>query len=64
MAKNVQPEVESAKAALEEWKKSWYGTTIGGDGGTGENGPEIDVESMKIVLDEFGPRLIELATLV
>lgn len=61
MAKNVQPEAESAKAALEEWKKSWYRATFGGDEGTGEKDTEMDVEAVKKVLDEFGPKFIELA---
>jgi hypothetical protein len=61
VAKNVQPEAESAKAALEEWKKSWSRATFGGDEGTGEKDPEMDVEAVKKVLDEFGPKLIELA---
>jgi hypothetical protein len=61
VAKNVQPEAESAIAALEEWKKSWSRATFGGDEGTGEKDPEMDVEAVKKVLDEFGPKLIELA---
>lgn len=62
VAKNVQPEAESAKTALEEWKKTWYRATFGGDEGTGEAEPEIDVESANAVLEEFGPRIIQLAT--
>jgi hypothetical protein len=62
VAKNIQPEVESAKAALEEWKKSWSRATFGGNGGTGEEDPEMDADTVKEVLDNFGPKLIELAT--
>ncbi|TVY90132.1 hypothetical protein LAWI1_G003994 [Lachnellula willkommii] len=58
VANNVQPEAESAIAALEEWKKSWSRATFGGDEGTGERDPEMDVEAVKKVLDEFGPKLI------
>ena len=61
MAKNVQPEAGSANAALEEWKKSWSRATFGGDEGTGEKDPEMDIEAVKKVLDEFDPKLIELA---
>jgi hypothetical protein len=61
VAKNVQPDLESANMALEEWKKSLYCTTFGGDKGTGEMGPEMDIETAKITLDEFGPTLIRLA---
>jgi hypothetical protein len=61
VATNVQPEAESAKAALQEWKKSWYCATFGGDKeGAGEKDIEMDVEAVKKVLDEFGPKLIEL----
>jgi hypothetical protein len=62
VAKNVQPEADSAKAALEEWKKSWSRATFGGDEGTGEKDPEMDVEGVRKILDDFGPKLIELAT--
>jgi len=63
VAKNVQPDVDSAKAALEDWKKSWSRATFGGPEGTGEREPEIDVQEVTKVLDEFGPKLIKLATL-
>lgn len=62
VAKNVQPEVESAKTALEEWKKIWYRATFGGDEGTGEMKPELDEETANRVLNESGPRIIQLAT--
>jgi hypothetical protein len=61
VAKNVQPEAESANAALEEWKKSWSRATFSGNKGTGEKDPEMDIEAVKKVLDKFGPKLIELA---
>ncbi|CZT13822.1 uncharacterized protein RAG0_17314 [Rhynchosporium agropyri] len=61
VAKNVQPEAESANAALEQWKQSWSRATFGGDEGTGEKDPEMEVEAVEKVLDEFGPKLIELA---
>ncbi|PVI00746.1 hypothetical protein DM02DRAFT_642232 [Periconia macrospinosa] len=62
VAKNVQPDAETAKAALVEWKKIWYRTTFGGDEGTGEKVSEINDQAVTTVLNEFGPRLIELAT--
>jgi hypothetical protein len=61
VAKNVQPEVENAKAALKEWKKSWFRATFGGDG-IGEKDLEMDFEAVKGVLEDFGPKLVELAT--
>ncbi|KAE9967586.1 hypothetical protein EG327_011384 [Venturia inaequalis] len=62
VAKNVQPESETAKAALKEWKQSWIRSTFGGESGTGEKDPETGVEDVQKVLDEFGTKLIELAT--
>jgi 23S rRNA U2552 (ribose-2'-O)-methylase RlmE/FtsJ len=62
VAKDVQPEVESAKSALEEWKKSWSHATFGGNEGTGEDDLEMDAETVKTVLVEFGVKLIKLAT--
>jgi hypothetical protein len=64
VAKNIQPESEAAKAALEEWKQSWVRATFGGEQGTGEKDPEPDVEYVKKALDEFGPKLIKLAKTV
>lgn len=62
VAKNIQSEAESAKAALVEWKECWSRATFGGDEGLGEKEPQVDAETVKDVLDEFGPQLIELAT--
>ncbi|TVY45877.1 hypothetical protein LOCC1_G005042 [Lachnellula occidentalis] len=61
VAKDVQPEYESAISALEEWKKSWSHATFGGDEGTGEKDPEMDAEAVHKVLDDFGGNLLELA---
>ncbi|KAF2820813.1 hypothetical protein CC86DRAFT_459435 [Ophiobolus disseminans] len=62
VAKNVQPEAESAKTALQEWKESWARATFGGDAGTGEHDVDMDAEVVKELLEEFGPKLIGLAT--
>ena len=61
VAKNVQSKTESAKAALEEWRESWFRATFGGDEGTGERDPEMEVDAVKAVLNDFGSKLIELA---
>ncbi|QDS74423.1 hypothetical protein FKW77_006018 [Venturia effusa] len=62
VAKNVQSDCGTARAALEEWKQRWNRSTFGGDAGTGEKDPEADAEEVQNVLDGFGPRLIKLAT--
>ncbi|KAL5411299.1 hypothetical protein PMIN04_010310 [Paraphaeosphaeria minitans] len=62
VAKNVQPDVESAKAALDEWKKNWSRATFGDIGRTGENAREVDAETVQEIVGEFGQKLIELAT--
>jgi hypothetical protein len=61
VAKNVRPEAESARTALEAWKESWSRATFGGDDEKGERDPEIDDEVVEKLLEEFGPKLIELA---
>jgi hypothetical protein len=62
VAKNVNPQAESAKVALEEWKTSWSRATFGGNEGIGEKEPEVDMDTVIKMLDEFGPKLIGLAT--
>jgi len=62
VAKNIQPDVDSTKSALEDWKRSWFRATFGGPEGTGEREPEIDVQAVTKVMDEFGPKLVKLAT--
>lgn len=61
VAKNVQSETESAKAALEEWRESWFRATFSGDEGTGERDLEMEADAVKEVLNDFGPKLIKLA---
>ncbi|KAK7178167.1 hypothetical protein PSPO01_15780 [Paraphaeosphaeria sporulosa] len=62
VANNVQPDVESAKAALDEWKKNWSRATFGDIGRTGENAREVDAETVQEIVGKFGQKLIELAT--
>ena len=61
VAKNVQSKAESVKAALEEWRESCFRGTFGGDEGTGERDPEMEVDAAKAVLNDFGSKLIESA---
>jgi hypothetical protein len=63
VAKNVRSESESAKDALEEWKRSWVRATFGGDGTIGQE-DEVDDETVSGVLEEFGGEFVELATSV
>jgi 23S rRNA U2552 (ribose-2'-O)-methylase RlmE/FtsJ len=60
VAKNVQPDADCAKMALDSWKRSWWNATFGGEHGTG--GPEVksSTDYVQTVLDEFGSQLIEL----
>ncbi|KAF2758907.1 hypothetical protein EJ05DRAFT_526995 [Pseudovirgaria hyperparasitica] len=62
VARDVQSESHAAKAALEDWKARWYRATFGGEIGTGELEPDMDTASMASMIDEFGTRLIELAS--
>lgn len=61
IAKNVQPEHEAAKAAVEGWKKQWWQTTFGGTEGTGDVVQWPNGETVQTLLNEFGERLMELA---
>lgn len=61
IAKNVQPELDSAREAVTLWKQCWWRATFGGEDGAGikkEVGTEAQV---KTVLQQFGARFIEIA---
>ena len=60
IAKDVQPENEAAKIAVQGWRDVWWKTTFGGEDGTGENNEEPNRDFVYQVLDEFGGKLIEL----
>ncbi len=61
IAKEVDPTHPTAQYAVEQWKKDWKKATLAGDEGTGMN-RELSTEiRVNAVLEEFGPRLIELA---
>ncbi|KAL9615934.1 MAG: hypothetical protein Q9160_009134 [Pyrenula sp. 1 TL-2023] len=61
IAKNVQPEHEAAKAAVEGWKRDWWQTTFGGIDGTGDVVKWPAEERVRALLDEFGGKLVGLA---
>lgn len=60
IAKNVQPDADAAKAAVESWKRSWWNATFGGEHGTGEADAIAGTPYVQAVLDEFGGQLVEL----
>jgi len=60
VAKNVQPQNEKAKVALEGLKGSWYRATFGCDFNPSEVMKEEETAVVAAVLEEFGQRLVEL----
>jgi 23S rRNA U2552 (ribose-2'-O)-methylase RlmE/FtsJ len=60
VAKNVQPDADGAKSAVDSWKRSWWNATFGGEDGTGEFAAKASKDYVQTVLDDFGGKLIEL----
>ncbi|RDL42108.1 S-adenosyl-L-methionine-dependent methyltransferase [Venustampulla echinocandica] len=60
IAKDVQADSEAALTAIEDWKQDWWKATFGGPGGTGEVAEDTPESEVLKVLEEFGPRLIEM----
>ena len=60
IAKDVDPTHPKAQEAIRKWKDDWKKATITGDEGTGMNKEMQTVDHVKAVLEEFGPRLIQL----
>jgi len=60
VAKNVQPDAEAAKSAVEAWKQSWWSATFGGVHGTGEADAKASTDYVEAVLEEFGGQLVDL----
>ena len=61
IARDVDPTHPKAQEAIQKWKEDWKNATIAGDEGTGVNKEMPTEDHVKAVLEEFGPRLIELA---
>ena len=61
VAKNVQPEKEDARQAINMFRSSWCATTFGTDQREVESDELVDGDDIVSVLDEFGPKFIELA---
>lgn len=62
IAKGVQPDHQAAKAAISGWKKAWWQATFGGLEGIGDVVGNEDDATVQKLIDDFGERLIELAT--
>ena len=61
IAKDVNPTHPKAQEVVQQWKEEWKKATLAGDQGTGVS-KEIPTEAkVKTVMEEFGPRLIQLA---
>ena len=57
IAKAVQPQSQAAQAALRKWKQLWHRATFGTN--AEPIGDEV-AEDVSAILNEFGPRLVEL----
>lgn len=57
IAKDVQPQSMEARLALKRYRELWHRATFGNGGEFGEDEVTEDVAT---VLEEFGPRLVEL----
>jgi 23S rRNA U2552 (ribose-2'-O)-methylase RlmE/FtsJ len=60
VAKNVQPDTDGAKLAVESWIQSWWNATFGGENGTGDADVKASTDYVQTVLDDFGSKLIAL----
>lgn len=61
VAKDVQPHSADAEVALTRYKSFWYNATFRRGAGSGEAADRDDKrEDVKVVLEEFGPKLGEL----
>ncbi|XMA12579.1 hypothetical protein WAI453_005370 [Rhynchosporium graminicola] len=61
IAKNVNPDAEAAKMAVEAWKKVWWNATFGGEDGTGAARIKTDDEQIQGIIDSFGVDFVSLA---
>ncbi|OBT93322.1 hypothetical protein VE01_08413 [Pseudogymnoascus verrucosus] len=61
VASGVQPHSDAAKLAVEEWKQAWWNATFGGENGTGSRDSTAKEDHVRLVLDQFGSKFVELA---
>ena len=60
IARNVQPNTETAILTIASWKRAWWHATFGGQNGTGGTSDTPDESYIRVLLDQFGSELIEL----
>lgn len=60
IAKGVDVKSPQAQAAIAEWMETWYEATFGREDGSGAKKPEPEERHVLKVLQNFGPKLIEL----
>ncbi|KAL8803955.1 MAG: hypothetical protein Q9200_006015 [Gallowayella weberi] len=61
VAKRVQTHSTEARQFIDEWKNAWIEATFGGKQGIGAEPAMPDEAKVDALLQEFGPRLIQLA---
>jgi 23S rRNA U2552 (ribose-2'-O)-methylase RlmE/FtsJ len=61
IAKNVEPNAEAARQAVEAWKEAWWNATFGGVEGVGASKIDIKDDYAQSVIDNFGDELARLA---
>lgn len=61
VASGVQPHSDAAKLAVKEWKQTWWDATFGGENGTGCRSGTVNEDHIRLVLDQFGSKFVELA---
>ncbi|KAI4173392.1 MAG: hypothetical protein LQ343_002924 [Gyalolechia ehrenbergii] len=61
IAKDVQPTSLEAQRCIAGWKEIWIQGTFGGENGTGVAPKDPDAAEVDALLNEFGPKLIEMA---
>jgi 23S rRNA U2552 (ribose-2'-O)-methylase RlmE/FtsJ len=60
IARNVQPDADAAKSAVEMWKQTWWHATFGGENGTGACKVMAGEDYVRTVLSQFGSELVDL----
>ena len=61
VAKDLKPESEAAKEAVEEWKRTWWTTTFESKDRVGDDETGDNEGLVQNVLDEFGEKFIDMA---
>ncbi|OBT82337.1 hypothetical protein VE02_08804 [Pseudogymnoascus sp. 03VT05] len=61
VASGVQPHSDAAMLAVKKWKQAWWDATFGGESGTGSRDSTAEEDHVRLVLDQFGSKFVELA---